>query len=280
MTTEHTLDTHTDMVHAKVADGVGIVTLNRPQRRNALHPDMYDAIIEALECYANDTGIGCVLITGAGTAFCAGGDVRAGLRPDSHAQEQRDPVTHPTAELVHAAQMVRLLHEMPQITIAALPGPAVGAGMSIALSTDLRIAAQSASLIPGWGKLAFSGDFGGAWFLTRLVGPSRAMHILLDGAPIAADTALQLGLFNKVVEDADLPTAALGWARSIAAGPTTAWQSMKANVAEASTLSLEQALPRESERMVRSRFTEEHRRAVRTWLDAATMPKTEATSVV
>ena len=179
------------------------------------------------------------------------------------------PDADPAAELLHAARIVRLLYEIPQVTIAALPGPAVGAGMSLALAADLRIAARSASLIPGWGKLAFSGDFGGAWFLNRLVGPSRAMQILLEGTPVDTDAALGLGLVNRVVSDADLPTAALDWARTIAAGPVTAWKGVKANVADAGRLSLDKALPRESERMVRSRLTEEHRRAVRAWLDAS-----------
>ena len=261
------VDTHSDMVGAEVRDGVGVLTLNRPERRNALHPDMYDPIAEVLERYAVDSGVGCVVITGAGSAFCAGGDVRVGIRRPSPADERSDPVAGPAAELLHATRIVRLLHEMPKVTIAALPGPAVGAGMSIALAADLRIAARSASLIPGWGKLAFSGDFGGAWFLNRLVGPSRAIQILIDGTPVDSGTALGLGLVNKVVSDVDLPSVALDWARTIAAGPVMAWKGVKANVAEAGRLSLAEALPLESERMVRSRLTEDHRRAVRAWLN-------------
>lgn len=256
MTVER-IGSQTDMIQAEIHDGVGVITLNRPSQRNALHPDMYDAMAELLERFAADAAITCVLVTSAGSVFCAGGDVRLGIG----AAPSRDP----GVELVDKARIVRLLHEMPKVTVAALPGPAVGAGMSIALAADLRIAARSASLIPGWGKLGFSGDFGGTWFLTRLVGPARAMQILIDGRPVDAETALSLGLINRVVADADLPTAARDWARAIAAGPGTAWQGVKANVADAATLSLDQALPREAERMIECRVTDGHRLAVRAW---------------
>jgi 2-(1,2-epoxy-1,2-dihydrophenyl)acetyl-CoA isomerase len=145
----------------------------------------------------------------------------------------------------------------------------VGAGIGIALAADLRIAAESARLVPGWGKLAFSGDFGGPWFLTQFLGASRALAILVDDEAINAAAALELGLFNRVVPDADLPEAAFAWARSIAAGSQTAQRYMKENVQQAGRRSLREALPLESERMARSAMTEEHRAAVRAWLAAA-----------
>jgi 2-(1,2-epoxy-1,2-dihydrophenyl)acetyl-CoA isomerase len=162
--------------------------------------------------------------------------------------------------------MVELLHLSPKVTLAALPGAAVGAGMSIALATDFRIAARSARLIPGWGQLGFSGDFGGPWFLTRLVGPSRALQLLVDNAAIDMDTAARLGLVNRVVPDAELAAAALDWARAIADGPGAAYRLMKENVYQAVGTPLVEALPRESERMARSAHTEDHRRAVERWL--------------
>jgi 2-(1,2-epoxy-1,2-dihydrophenyl)acetyl-CoA isomerase len=264
------IDTGTATVLAEVVDGVGVITLHRPQRRNALHPEMYEAVPRLLEDFAADDAIGCVLFTGAGTAFCAGGDVRDGGSAKAVPPGDRDAqVSARSAVLAGNAAMVTLLHTIPKVTIAALPGAAVGAGMSIALSTDLRIGGRSARLIPGWAKLAFSGDFGGAWFLTRLVGPAKALELLLADAPIDADTALRLGLFNRVVDDADLRSAALRWAADIAAGPSFAFAGMKANVIDAQYLSLEHALPRESDRMVRSGMTDEHRDAVRAWLAAA-----------
>jgi 2-(1,2-epoxy-1,2-dihydrophenyl)acetyl-CoA isomerase len=246
-----------------------VVTLNRPERRNALHPDMYAAVPRLLERFYDDDDVGCVLVTATGNAFCAGGDVRDGGRR----RERRD-APPPSAEDVGAAlaataRMVLLLHEGPKISIAALPGPAVGAGIGIALAADLRIAAESARLIPGWSRLAFSGDFGGPWFLTQFLGASRALAVLVDDETIDATAALELGLFNRVVPDADLPDAAFAWARSIAAGSQTAQRYIKENVQQATRLPLREALPLESERMARSALTEEHRAAVREWLATA-----------
>lgn len=268
------IDTGTDTVLAQVVDGVGVITLNRPHRRNALHNEMYVAIPPLLERFAADGDIGAVLITGSGNAFCAGGDVRDG--GSAREARDRDPdaghedqVKARGAMLADNAAMVTLLHEMPKITIAALPGAAVGAGMSIALSTDLRIAARSAKLVPGWSKLAFSGDFGGAWFLTHLLGPSKALELLITDRPIDSETGSALGLFNRVVDDEELPAAALAWAAEIAAGPTAAFAGTKANVLDAQRLPLTEAVLAESERMVRSSLTAEHRAAVRAWMATA-----------
>ncbi|MFV1362481.1 enoyl-CoA hydratase-related protein [Mycolicibacterium elephantis] len=264
------IDTGTATVLAEVADGVGSITLNRPERRNALHAEMYEAVPRLLERFATADDVGCVLITGAGDAFCAGGDVRdGGSAKDVPAGDRDQQIAARAVILADNARMVSLLHNLPKVTIAALPGAAVGAGMSIALSTDLRIAARSARLIPGWAKLAFSGDFGGAWLLTHLVGPSKALELLIADAAIDADTAAHLGLFNRVVDDADLPAAARAWATTIAAGPTSAFAGTKANVLDALRLSLDEALLPESERMVRSALTREHRDAVKAWLATA-----------
>jgi 2-(1,2-epoxy-1,2-dihydrophenyl)acetyl-CoA isomerase len=273
------VETGTHTVQAEIVDGVGIVTLNRPDRRNALHPEMYVAVPIVLERFIQDPGVGCILITGAGTAFCAGGDVRDGVKnraervASSGAIDRALSPEEGGAALARDARMVELLHGAPKITIAALPGAAVGAGLGIALSADLRIAARSARLIPGWGKLAFSGDFGGTWFLTRLVGAAKALELLLDDGPIDAEVAKDLGLVNRVVDDDTLPGAALDWARAIAAGPRTRQRFLKANVRQAEVLTLEQALPIESERMARSRLTDEHRAAVKEWLAEAARKK-------
>ncbi|MCV6981538.1 enoyl-CoA hydratase/isomerase family protein [Mycolicibacterium pulveris] len=270
MARDHQIDTGTSTVLADVVDGVGVITLNRPERRNALHAEMYQAVPRLLERFAADDDIGCVLITGAGDAFCAGGDVRdGGSAKDVPAGNRDEQIAARAAILADNARMVTLLHDMPKVTIAALPGAAVGAGMGIALSTDLRIAARSARLIPGWSKLAFSGDFGGAWLLTHLVGPSKALELLIADTAIDAGTAERLGLFNRVIDDADLPASARAWAAEIAAGPTAAFAGTKANVLDAMRLSLGEALLPESERMVRSALTQEHRDAVKAWLASA-----------
>lgn len=263
------IDTGTDTVRGEVRDRVGIVTFNRPDRRNALHPDMYDAVPRLLDRFFADPEVGCILVTGAGGAFCAGGDVRDGSTRRERADATVLSVGDATSNLTRSAKMVLQLHEGPKISIAALPGPAVGAGIGIALAADMRIAAASARLIPGWGTLAFSGDFGGTWLLTRMLGAARALAMLVGDETIDAPTALELGLFNRVVPDAELGDAAFAWARSIAHGPQSAQRYIKENVEQASRLTLREALPLEAERMARSALTQEHRDAVRSWMAAA-----------
>jgi 2-(1,2-epoxy-1,2-dihydrophenyl)acetyl-CoA isomerase len=266
------IETGTDTVMAQCTDGVGIITLNRPERRNALHVDMFDAVPRLLERFIGDTEVGCIMITGAGGAFCSGGDVSGGgsrrASPDDGTRSERTVEDLGTV-LARDARMVELLHQCPKVTLAALPGAAVGAGMSIALAADLRIASESAKLIPGWVELGFSGDFGGTWFLTRLVGPAKALELLLENRPVGAEEALALGLFNRVVPEGRLPSAALAWAVAIANGPRVAIRFMKENVQQAERLTLADALPLESERMARSALTDDHKRAVARWLEAA-----------
>jgi 2-(1,2-epoxy-1,2-dihydrophenyl)acetyl-CoA isomerase len=268
------VDTGTDTVHAFVDGRVGVIELNRPERRNALHADMFDAVPRLIDRFNADDEVAVIMATAAGTAFCAGGDVQArpgrgrevDRTPDSAKPHGDSPVGNP---LAHMARMVLMLQDSPKITMAALPGPAVGAGIGIALAADLRIAAESAALITGWGRLGFSGDFGGAWFLTRMLGPARALEALIGNGGIDAAEAKTLGLFNRVVPDEQLASAAMGWAQTIAAGPQSAYRFMKQNVRDAQRLSLAEALPLESERMVRSGQTEDHRQAVRRWLQEA-----------
>lgn len=258
------IDTGTETVRSRIEAGVGIIELNRPERRNALHPDMYDALPRLIKLFEADESVGCILLTGAGTAFCAGGDVRLGVDRSSLSSSRVPP--EDDLSLAHHARCVLMLHHSPKLTMAALPGPAVGAGIGLALATDLRIAAESARLVTGWARLAFSGDFGGTWFLTRLLGPSRALAALVDNATISANAALALGLFNRVVPDQDLMPEAIEWAASIAAGPRTAQAYMKQNVRDAMDLPLAAALPLESERQMLMRHTKDHREAVRRWL--------------
>jgi 2-(1,2-epoxy-1,2-dihydrophenyl)acetyl-CoA isomerase len=165
--------------------------------------------------------------------------------------------------------MIRMLYECPKITLAALPGAAVGAGMSLALAADFRIAARSATLIGGWGRLGFSGDFGGPWLLTRHVGPTRALEFLIENTVIDAEWALALGLFTRVVPDDELRAAALAWAVKIADGPRVAYRYFKENVREAELLSLADALPLEGERMALSVRTDDHRKALGRWMEDA-----------
>jgi len=264
MAGQEMVKTGTPFVEAWVDGGVGVLRLNRPERRNALHPDMYPALRLVLAGFADDDRVGCVVVTGAGTGFCAGGDVRDGRRPESNTMS----LAERAEQLARDAEVVVDLHALTKLSLAAINGPAVGAGLAIALACDLRIAARSARLTTGWISLGFSGDFGGAWSLTRLVGPAKALELLVDGAPVSGDEARAIGLVNRVVDDAELWPAAMGWASALAAGPRAAHELIKMNVIDALQLPLREAITREASRMVQSSTTEDHRRAVSAWLRA------------
>ncbi len=260
------IPTGTDTVRIELGDdGVAVIRFNRPDRRNALHDEMYPPIIATIQALAASGDAGCIVVTGEGSAFCAGGDVRDG-------SGRRDGAPRPTpaeraANLAANARVAVLLHEAPIVTIAAVNGAAVGAGMSIALACDLRIASPRATFIGGWARLGFSGDFGGAWLLTHRVGPSKALELLGTNATIDAAEALRIGMVDRVVAPDGFEAAWREYARTFAAGPRTALGLMKANVLDAHRLSLADAIAVESERMVASSQTEDHREAVRAWID-------------
>jgi 2-(1,2-epoxy-1,2-dihydrophenyl)acetyl-CoA isomerase len=225
-----------------------------------------------LERFVDDADVGCIMVTGAGASFCSGGDVAGG--PFRRPAPADAPTGKTTAKeqgqmLAEDARMIRMLYECPKITLAALPGAAVGAGMSLALAADFRIAARSATLIGGWGRLGFSGDFGGPWLLSRMVGPTRALEFLIENTVIDAEWARALGVFNRVVPDEELADAARAWATHIAGGPRVAYRYFKENVREAEHLSLADALPREGERMALSVRTDDSRQALKRWMEDA-----------
>jgi 2-(1,2-epoxy-1,2-dihydrophenyl)acetyl-CoA isomerase len=249
----------------EVFDRVGVITFTRPESRNALHDDMFDSMRAAIDAFAESPDVGCVVITGEGAAFCAGGDVREGMgrrRPDGSKPTREERV----ANLVANSQVCVQLHEAPIVTIAAVNGAAVGAGMAIALACDLRIAAASARFIGGWARLGFSGDFGGPWLLANRVGPAKALELLATNSTVAADEALQLGMVDRLVGDDEFERAWRAWAKQFASGPQTAIGYIKQNVLNASRLTLAEAIPIEAELQTRTTATEDHREAVRAWL--------------
>lgn len=259
------IPTGTDSVRITLGeDGVAVIKFNRPERRNALHDDMYGPIVSAIERLTSSGEAGCIVVTGEGSAFCAGGDVRdgSGRRPDG----SRPTPTERAAGLALHARVAVLLHEAPIVTMAAVNGPAVGAGMSIALACDLRLASERATFIGGWARLGFSGDFGGAWLLTRLVGPSRALDLLVTNAAVDAAEALRIGMVDRVEPADRFEQSWREYAAMVASGPRTAMGLMKANVADAGRLPLSEAVVVEAGRMVQSAETEDHRVAVRAWL--------------
>ena len=206
-----TLDTGTEYLLARVEDGVGVVTFNRPERLNALHPDMFVGFSQVLPAFANDDEVGAVLLTGAGRGFCAGGDVRAQSERAERVATGAEGSDGPSLEdrvqdlRQRQAEVSAAIFEFPKVTIAALPGPAAGAGLSIALSCDLRVAAPTAMITTAFAKVGFSGDFGGSWFLTRLVGLAKATELYLTSDKVSAEEAVRLGIVNAAAARRRLP---------------------------------------------------------------------------
>ncbi len=259
------VETGTEQLRCHVEERVAVVTLQRPEARNALTLELKQALLRTLEQLADDAEVGCVLLTGAGSAFCAGGDTKM------MARDGRPPSAQERQALLRWEHRIpALLHRMGKPTLAALPGPAAGAGFALALACDLRIAAETAFVTTAYARLGLSGDYGGSWFLTRLVGPARARELFFTAERISARDCERLGIVNRVVPDAELPKQALDWARRIAARPPVALRSMKDNLNRALVQDLEPCLETEAERMVQGAMTEDYLEAVRAFQEKRT----------
>jgi 2-(1,2-epoxy-1,2-dihydrophenyl)acetyl-CoA isomerase len=262
------LDTGTDDLLAEVDDGVAVITLNRPDRRNAFSMPMVEALGRALAEVEVDADVGAVVLTGAGGAFCAGGDVKA--------MAEFDPSQGPTYdERVHRQRLNQRatsgkLWEMPKPTIAALPGAAAGAGLGLALSCDLRYAADTAVITTAFAKVAFAGDYGGTWFLTRLVGPARAKELYYFSDRLTANDAQALGIVNAVFPSDSLHDEVMSRARQLANGPRITYRYMKENLNRAVLGELGECMDLEVTHHTYTGTTEDHREAARAFVEKRT----------
>jgi 2-(1,2-epoxy-1,2-dihydrophenyl)acetyl-CoA isomerase len=248
----------------RTADGVTVLTLNRPERLNAMSRPMLDALLEALPRLAEDPSVGAVVLAGAGRGFCAGGDVKA----MAEGTETAGTTLEEKAQGLRSRMEVsRWLHEMPKPTIAMVRGPAAGAGLSLALACDLRIAGDSARFGTAFARVGYSGDFGGSFFLTRLVGTARARELYYTADLLDAPQALALGLVNRVVPDARLEEETLALAARLARGPRTAYRYMKRNLNAAESGTLGELLDLEAWHHTRCGMTEDHREAARAFVE-------------
>ncbi len=259
------LDTGTDELLGEVHDGVAVFTLNRPQARNALSNRLSPALRAGIAACDRDPEVGAFLITGAGGAFCAGGDVKdmAASAPASGPSQGAR-----VAELMRRRRMLTgalVLSRKP--SIAALPGPAAGAGLSLALACDLRVAAASAFVRTAYARMGLPGDYGVNWLLTRAVGPARARELMLLSEDVPAERCLQLGLVNRVVPDDALANAAFELAASLAAGPRQAIGLIKDNLDDAMRLDFLGSLDGEAARMVAHSGSAETREAIRAFVE-------------
>ncbi|HTQ23148.1 MAG TPA: enoyl-CoA hydratase [Candidatus Binataceae bacterium] len=251
---------------AERRDGVLSLTLNQPDKLNALSDQMIAGLLDELGRAAHDAEVRCVVVSGAGRGFCSGGDVSR-MRERNEGDGPGLTVEQRMASLRRAEEVSLMLHELPKPTIAAINGAAAGAGLSVALACDLRIAADSARLVTAFARVGFSGDFGGTWLMTRLVGPARAKEFYFLADPIDANQALALGLVNRVVPAASLMVEAAVLANRLASGPAIAYGYMKANINAALTADLRTLLDREAVGQTLTGRTEDHREAVKAFLE-------------
>lgn len=259
------IDTGTNELLCVVEDGVALITLNRPQARNAMSPDLTAALRSQIKARGADPDVGALLITGAGTAFCSGGDVKGmggrGPRGQMSFEERLGDLRWRQANLTGALVAVR------KPTIAALPGAAAGAGLAIALACDIRIAARSAFASTGYARIGLSGDYGIAWLLTRTIGSTRARELMFTSERVDAERCERIGLVNRVVDDARLQDEAFAFAKSLAEGPRIALANMKDNLDEALHIDYPTALHREAERLVQASRTADHKEAVQAFVE-------------
>lgn len=268
-----TLNTGTEDLLGRIEDRVAVLTFNRPDRRNALSTEMYQGFANALPEIAANDDIRVVMVTGAGGAFCAGGDVKAMNQSHVTGEGHRATMSDDdrVADLRARQREVSLaLHEFPKPVVAALPGAAAGAGLSIALAADLRIAAPGALLVTAFANVGASGDFGGSWFMNRLVGEAKAKELYFRSPRLSAADAHQLGLVNAIIDDDDFETGALNWCNDIATQAPIALARMKENLNRATTVDLGTALDAEATNMIYTMSTADHREAAAAFVEKRT----------
>ena len=255
---------------------VATVVMNRPEAMNALNGELLAALAARLRELEADASVRCVTLTGAGErAFSAGGDVKDMAARGPGAGHDASPVEPEPLEaamdrLARAEEASWLLHSMGKPTLAVINGACAGAALSLALACDLRIAAEGVDLLTAFARIGFSGDFGGSWFLTRIVGTAKARELYFLSEKVKAEEAQRLGIVNWVAPREKLRAEARALAQRLAAGPPIAYRYMKRNLNLALVADAQSLLRLEAEAMIRSGATEDFRAGVAAFLQKKT----------
>ena len=261
------IDTGTDHLLANLTGGILTLTFNRPEARNALSSELLQALGSQLADGEINPEVRCVVITGTGAAFCAGGDVKAMSETNSNGAKSTLDTLIQRQRLNQRATSARL-YKMPKPTLAVLPGPAAVAGLSIALACDLRIMSSTAFMTTAFAKVGFAGDYGGSLFMSQLVGTAKARELYFLSDRISAKEAEDLGLTNWVVEPDALQESAAGIAQKLANGPTVAYSYMKENLARALTSAdVHDCLDLEASHHIHCGGTDDHKNAVEAFIE-------------
>lgn len=252
-------------VEYDVADGIATITLNRPEALNTMGGELVPGTASALAKAQADDSVRAVILTGAGRAFCAGGDLR-GMRDHGEFAAQRTPEAA-AARLREHMRTSEMLRSMPKATIAAINGACAGAGLAWACACDIRYCAESAKFNTAFMTAGLSGDFGGTWTLPRIVGPAKARELYLLAEKFDAAEALRIGLVSAVVPDDYLMPFVRERAVRLAGFAPLTLKAIKQNLNDSPDLDFAQQLDREAERHVRCAYTEDAREAARAFLE-------------
>ena len=274
MSNRRNLETGTDDLLAHVEDRVAVLTMNRPARRNALSGGMLAGLQKVLAEVEVASDVGCVVLTGAGGAFCAGGDVKGMAGADGGPDGGRgETVRLTTDEAIHRQRLSQRatsgkLYSMPKPTLASLPGAAAGAGLSLALACDLRIASENAIMTTAFAKVGFSGDYGGTYFMSKLIGAAKARELYMLSDRVEALEAERLGLINRVVPEDALEKETFALAHRLAHGPAVAYRYIKENLNRAlEGTELGECLDLEATHHVHASFTQDHKNAAKAFVE-------------
>ena len=264
------LHTGTDHLLGRIEGRVAVLSFNRPDSRNALSEEMYAGFAAALPRVRDDADIRVLMVTGEGGAFCAGGDVK-GFRASHNAGGTPTTQEQTLDHLRHIQASVSLaIRRLNKPVVAAIPGPAAGAGLSIALAADLRVAAARAIFVSAFSTIGASGDFGSSWFLPRLIGEAKAKEFMFLSERVSSDEALAMGLVNAVLPDDNFADAALEYCQHLAGRSPIALRLIKENIHRSFDVGLAEGLDAEATAMVRAMSTADHREAVAAFFDKRT----------
>ena len=242
--------------------GVATVTLNRPKAMNAFEDGMREALLERLDAFSGDPAVRCIVITGAGKAFCAGGDILS-----MAALQDRNDTSVGEERMTLAARIVQTIKGMPQPVIAAVNGAAAGGGMNLALACDMRLASDRAIFAESFVKIGLVPDWGGFSLLPQLVGTAKAMELMMLGDRIDADAALRLGLLNHVYPHDEFVDSISKFARRLATGPSETLARIKEGVYLGARTSLADGLAYEYRTQRQMFLSENAREGMRAFIE-------------
>ena len=263
------LETGTRQLLSHIHGNIGIITLNRPESKNALSDELTPALRTQIANLNLDDRVSSLIITGAGDAFCAGGDIKS-----MNSSSNKDDCTNKVSEekVIKNLQMKQMtlthaLYNFSKPTIAALPGAAVGAGLSIALTCDFRFTNENAFAIAGYGRIALTGDYGMSWLLPRIIGISKAKDMMFSNKKILAREGLNIGLFDNIIEGDNLLKSTLEYANFLSSFSPLALKAMKNNINSAYELSLEKSLNQEAIELIKASNSNDHKEGIRAFIE-------------